>query len=97
MNSAPTAMPTDQMMPMAESSRMRPRLPAHSMPSAESTANRSAPPMGSAPSQKAMPSPPNEACVMPPARKTMRRHTTYVPTMPHAMPESTHAVRALSR
>ena len=69
-------MPTDQMMPMAESSRMRPRLPAHSMPSAESTAKIIAPAIGLAPIQKAMPSPPNEAWVMPPARNTMRRQTT---------------------
>ena len=69
-------MPTDQMMPMAESSLMRPRPPAHSMPSAESTAKIIAPAIGLAPIQKAMPSPPNEAWVMPPARNTMRRQTT---------------------
>ena len=90
-------MPTDQMMPMAESSRMCPRLPAHSMPRAESTAKSMAPAMGFVPAQKAMPRPPNEAWVMPPARKTMRRQTTYVPITPHAMPESTQAASAFAR
>lgn len=44
-----------------------------------------------------MPIPPNEACVIPPHKKTIRRATTYVPTMPQAMPESTAATRASLR
>ena len=73
---APTAMPTDQMMPMAESSRMRPLSLAHSMPTAERMAKTIAPPIGFTPIQNAMPKPPNEACVTPPHRNTMRRETT---------------------
>ena len=50
MKKAPAAMPTDHTMPMAESSRMRPRSDTHSMPSAEATANAVAPsePVGQA-------------------------------------------------
>ena len=44
-----------------------------------------------------MPSPPNEACVMPPHKKTIRLDTMYVPMIPQVMPESMQAISAFER
>lgn len=44
-----------------------------------------------------MPKPPNDACVIPPQRNTIRRATMYVPMMPQVMPESTQAISAFDR
>ena len=60
-NRAPTAIPIDQMIPMAESSRILPFSVAHSIPKAESMAKIKAPSVGATPAYRAMPKPPNEA------------------------------------
>ena len=49
MKMMPKAMPSDQISPMAESSRIRFPEDVASMPSAEATAKSSAPAIGSAP------------------------------------------------
>ena len=48
-NRAPIAIPIDQIMPMAESTRILPLSLAHSIPIAESVAKINAPPIGFTP------------------------------------------------
>jgi len=80
----PNAMPSDQNTAIAESSLTPCLSDNHLMPKAESIENNIAEIMGLNPKKNPIPSPPNEACVMPPLMNTKRRDTTYVPIIPHA-------------
>lgn len=97
MKRAPIAMPIDHIMPMAESSLILPFSLASSIPMAEATAKNIAPAMGIMPLYMAIPTPPNDACVMPPQRNTIRRDTMYVPTIPQIIPENIAARKAFAR
>ena len=44
-----------------------------------------------------MPMPPNEACVIPPLMKTMRRETMYVPIIPQVMAANSDAQKAFTK
>ena len=97
MKSAPIAIPTPHTIPIAESGRIFERELLHSMPRAERMAKIIAPSMGLAFRYNAMPRPPNEACVIPPQRNTIRFATMYVPIIPQVMPERIQAIRAFDR
>ena len=70
---------------MAESSRMSLRLLSHATPNAERIEKMAAVSRGERPVYRPIPTPPKEACVIPPLIKTSRRVTMYVPMMTHAM------------
>ena len=75
----PSAMPKVQSMAMALSSRTRLWRSNHLMPKPEATAKRAAPQSGEKPSQAPNPTPPREACAIPPPAMTARRVTMNVP------------------
>ena len=87
----------DHIMPMAESSWILPFSCAYSIPRAEAMAKIMAPIIGLVPQYMAIPKPPKDAWVIPPHRKTIRRETTYVPTIPQVMPAKMAAKVAFIR
>ena len=82
---SPMLMPKVQKMAMAESSRIFFLWLNHWMPQADKIEKRVAESVGEKPKYTPNPTPPNEACVMPPLMKTSRLLTIYVPTKPHRM------------
>lgn len=81
----PIAIPSDQNVPIAESSLTPCRDESHSIPKEERIENIIAERIGFHPKKKLIPKPPIDACVIPPVINTKRRTTTYVPTIPQAM------------
>lgn len=93
----PNAIPRDQNTAIAESSLTPCLSDNHFIPNAENIENIIAEIMGLKPKKKPIPSPPNDAWVMPPLMKTKRRETTYVPIMPQAMLAKRLPKRALRK
>lgn len=84
-NRMPMAMPTAQITAIAESCLTFMWLLIQLTVSDDPTANRAAIAMGLAPKKYPRPSPPKQACVMPPAMATMRRVMMYVPMIAAAI------------
>ena len=90
----PTLMPRVQNRAMALSSRTVFLPDIHSTPHALAMANAIADTIGFMPRNTPSPTPPKEACVMPPLMNTKRRVTMYVPTSPQSMLASNPPIKA---
>ena len=90
-------MPSVQSIATAASSRSPPRRLSRLMPNPESRQNAAAPSRGENPKYAPSPTPPNEACAMPPPMMTMRRVTTYVPIIEQSTAASKAAIKAFRK
>ena len=82
-NITPIVIPNTHSIAIAESSLISLCLPNCCIPMADAAAKINAPIVGLKEKYIPIPTPPNDACVIPPLINSRRRVTMYVPMMPH--------------